>query len=84
MHWKEITAERYTKALETVRPTLWLPYGFLRGGKPILHRACQITEEILPAFAPFVTWKGKHWEGSEAMTIPEFAELDLSTVGPSN
>jgi hypothetical protein len=84
MLWREITAERYVEVLEAVRPTLWLIYGFLRGGEPILHRECEITERILPAYVCFVTWKGKHWEGSEPLTIPEFAELDLSTIGPSN
>jgi len=84
MHWMEITAERYTKALKSVRPTLWLPYGFLRGGKPHLHRECRIAKQIQPAYTPLVTAKGKHWEGSEPMTVAEFAVLDLNTVGPSN
>ena len=84
MQWKEITAERYTEALETARPMLWLPYGFLRGRKPIVYRDCRIVKRIQPAGTPFVTSKGKHWEGSESMTVAEFAVLDLNTVGPSN
>jgi hypothetical protein len=84
MLWKEITAERYTEALETVRPTLWLSYGFLRGGKPIRYRECRIEKQARPAYPPFVICKGKHWEGSEPMTLAEFCVLDLSTVGPSN
>jgi hypothetical protein len=84
MYWKEITAERYTEALETARPMLWLPYGFLRGRKPIVYRDCRIVKQIQPAGTPFVTSKGKHWEGSESMTVAEFSMLDLDTVGPSN
>ena len=84
MYWKEITAERYMEILETSRPTLWLPYGFLRGGKPNEYRQCRVVKQTLPAYAPFVTWKGKHWEGSESMTVVEFVKLDLNTVGPSH
>ena len=84
MYWKEITAERYTEALETDRPTLWLPYGFLQGGEPRVHRECRISRQTLRAYAPFVTTKGRHWEGSESMTVAEFALLDLNTVGLSN
>jgi hypothetical protein len=84
MQWKEITAERYTEVLETVQPTLWLPYGFLRGGKPIRYRECRVLRETQPTYAPFVTTKGKHWEGSESMTEAEFTYLDLDTVGPSH
>ena len=84
MQWKEITAERYVEALETARPMLWLPYGFLRGHKPIVYRDCRIVKRIQPVGTPFVTSKGKHWEGSEFMTVAEFAVLDLDTVGPSN
>ena len=50
MQWKEITAERYMEALETVRPTLWLPYGFLRGGKAPI--SAQATGALDPARAP--------------------------------
>jgi hypothetical protein len=57
MHWMEITAERYTKALKSVRPTLWLPFGFLRGGKPPLHRECRREKQTQPAYTPFVTRK---------------------------
>jgi hypothetical protein len=84
MQWKEIAAERYMEALETVRPTLWLPYGFLCGGMPIQYRECRVLGQTQPTYAPFVTTKGKHWEGSESMTVAEFAVLDLETVGPSN
>jgi hypothetical protein len=84
MQWKEITAERYMEALETARPMLWLSYGFLRGRKPIAYRDCRILKRIQPVGTPFVTSKGKHWEGSELMTVVEFSVLDLNTVGPSN
>jgi len=84
MQWKEITAERYMDSLETARPMLWLPYGFLRARKPIVYRDCRIVKRIQPAGTAFVTSKGKHWEGSELMTVAEFAVLDLNTVGPSN
>jgi hypothetical protein len=84
MQWKEITAERYMEALESARPTLWLSYGVLGGGKPIRHRECRIEKQTRPAYPPFVTSKGKHWEGSDSMTLAEFCVLDLSTVGPSN
>ena len=84
MYWKEITAERYTEALETARPMLWLPYGFLRGHKPIVYRDCRIVKLIQPVGTPFVTSKGQHWEGSELMTVAEFSMLDLDAVGPSN
>jgi hypothetical protein len=84
MQWKEITEERYMEALETARPKLWLSFGFLRGGKPIQHHECRVMKQTQPTYAPFVIWKGKYWEGSESMTVAEFAVLDLDTVGPSN
>jgi hypothetical protein len=76
MKWKEVSEERYTEMLEILPPLCWTDKGFLVG-EPWRHKKCSVTGwDNLPAFAPFLKFRGKYYEGDEPLTIHEFRDVE--------
>lgn len=71
------TAERYHDMLEVLPPVAWVSAGFLVG-EPYDHRPCGVMGDIRPSWSVFVDARrpgGQHYEGSHALTVPEWRLL---------
>jgi hypothetical protein len=80
--FKEVSAERYDEMLGVLPPAMWLGKGFLVG-EAWTHKRCTVTgRDNTPAFAPFLEYRGKFYEGPEPMTGAEFRALNPEEVVP--
>jgi hypothetical protein len=78
--FKQVSDDRYDEMLGVLPPAVWLAKGFLVG-EAWTHKRCSITGQAgTPAFAPFLDYRGKYYEGPEPMTIAEFRALNPEEV----
>ena len=77
--FKKCDRARYMELLEVVFPVAQRSTGFLVG-EPYTHRECTVTGRYLPAYTPVVEWGSVYWEGTTAITVPEWRALNPATL----
>jgi hypothetical protein len=71
MSWIEVSRERWDEMLCVLPPALWNSTGFLVG-EACDHRVCKVTHQVRARYDALIEYKGKCWENTEPMTVPEF------------
>ena len=76
LSWVEVDEARYDEMLNILPPAIWdISKGFLVG------EAWDHDADDRPRYAAFVKLRGRYYEATLPMTLEEFKNLDLNTIG---
>lgn len=80
LKWNEVDEDRYDLMLNILPPVSHRSWGFLVG-EPWNHRKCRISGVVRASYVAFIQRHGRFYECDQALTVPEFAEVNPMTVG---